>query len=232
MIIGLSGHIKSGKSTAAQLIQSETNNKFVEKYFAYKLKFIASYLTGDPIQLFETQEGKEGYLEDWGMTRREILQKLGTESLRENFDKNVWIKGVFADYKPQSVSAPAAISGNPQIEKYPNWIISDVRFPNEADAIKTKGGLLLRVNRPVDLIYPNEWNSYASENKDSELSEKGFHEWLSYGDTKQFDLFKKLTHPSEIGLDDYEDFDFIVDNNDTLESFQGKIKHIIHTHLN
>lgn len=231
MIIGLSGHIKSGKSTAAQLIQSETNNKFVEKYFAYKLKFIASYLTGDPIQLFETQEGKEGFLDDWGMTRREILQKLGTESLRENFDKNVWIKGVFADYKPLPVYADLSDDFYTGKDEYPNWIISDVRFPNEADAIKQKGGLLLRVNRPVDLIYPSEWNQYATENKDNDQSEKGFKEWLSYGDSKQFDLFKKLTHPSETGLDDYEDFDFIVNNNDTLESFQTQIKQIIHEHL-
>ena len=30
---------------------------------------------------------------------------------------------------------------------YPNWIITDVRFPNEADAIKGRGGIIIRVNR-------------------------------------------------------------------------------------
>ena len=28
-----------------------------------------------------------------------------------------------------------------------NWIITDVRFPNEAQAIKDRGGIVIRVNR-------------------------------------------------------------------------------------
>lgn len=35
-----------------------------------------------------------------------------------------------------------------RIQFYPNWIITDVRFPNEYDAVKANGGLILRVNRP------------------------------------------------------------------------------------
>ena len=31
-----------------------------------------------------------------------------------------------------------------------NWIITDVRFPNEAQAIKDRGGIVMRVNRPLD----------------------------------------------------------------------------------
>jgi hypothetical protein len=30
---------------------------------------------------------------------------------------------------------------------FPNWVITDVRFPNEADAIKQEEGILIRVNR-------------------------------------------------------------------------------------
>lgn len=37
---------------------------------------------------------------------------------------------------------------NDDVQIYPNWIITDVRFPNEFDAIKAKGGLIVRVNRP------------------------------------------------------------------------------------
>ena len=32
--------------------------------------------------------------------------------------------------------------------EYPNWIITDVRFPNEAKAVKDRGGILIRINRP------------------------------------------------------------------------------------
>lgn len=31
--------------------------------------------------------------------------------------------------------------------KYPNWIITDLRFPNEYDAIKDRKGICIRVNR-------------------------------------------------------------------------------------
>jgi hypothetical protein len=32
--------------------------------------------------------------------------------------------------------------------KYPNWIITDTRFRNEADAIREAGGIIIRVDRP------------------------------------------------------------------------------------
>lgn len=32
--------------------------------------------------------------------------------------------------------------------KYPNWIITDMRFPNELQAVKDRGGITIRVNRP------------------------------------------------------------------------------------
>lgn len=32
--------------------------------------------------------------------------------------------------------------------KYPNWIITDVRFPNELKAIKDRNGITIRVERP------------------------------------------------------------------------------------
>ena len=43
----------------------------------------------------------------------------------------------------------AALRGAVKTEEecMPDWIITDVRFPNEADIIKRKGGIVLRVNR-------------------------------------------------------------------------------------
>lgn len=204
MIIGLSGHIKSGKSTAATLIK-KYDSSFQEKYFAYKLKYIAAYLTGENIRDFETQEGKEGYLEEWGMTRRKILQQLGTESLRNHFHNQVWVKALFADIKPTD-----------------NVIISDTRFSNEADEIKQRGGKILRINRPFSLIYPEVWNTFISKMRyDGDKNEKVFTYWLNQHDN---DLYNKITHPSEIGLDDYADFDYVIDNDGTIEEFEKKIQ--------
>jgi len=211
MIIGLSGHIKGGKSTAALLLK-KYNNTFDEKYFAYKLKYVAAYLTGDDIKNFESQSGKEEFLEEWGMTRRTFLQQFGTESLRNTFHEQIWVKALFADYKPHM-----------------NWIISDTRFINEALEIKKRGGKILRINRSFSNIYPADWNDYLNEIKASTgISEKGFVEWLSQ---RNVELYKKVIHPSEIGLDDYNDFDYVIDNNGTVEEFEMKVKDFL-TQLN
>ncbi len=123
--------------------------------FAGKLKDIAEHLTGIPIEKFEDQEFKKTNLgpewaspipgEDWvdgkpvnvPMTVRDFLQKLGTDALRMGLHDNVWVNALMADYVKDDES-----------NRLPNWIITDVRFPNEAQAIKDKGGIIIRVDRP------------------------------------------------------------------------------------
>lgn len=142
------------------------NNWQIKKY-AGKLKQIASILTGIPIKKFEDQEFKKTYLgEEWNtifpvidfitkektdeiferMTVRKLLQKLGTEAMRDGLHTNVWVNALFADYKPIETSK-FPITEDSLI--YPNWIISDLRFPNEFDAIKSRGGICIRVNRSL-----------------------------------------------------------------------------------
>lgn len=231
MIIGLSGHIKSGKTTAANLIKE--SKKYTEKYFAFKLKFIAAFLTGDDIKNFETQEGKEGFLSEWGMTRRKMLQILGTESLRNNFHDNVWIKALFADYKPQCKGYCARMkqADDPSCtceldcDCMPNWIISDVRFKNEADAIKERGGIIIRINRPFSKIYPVQWlqyiQLYGGEKENFYGSDEGFIIWTKNNDEE---LYKKISHQSEVELDDYQDFDLIINNTNTVQEYEQQLR--------
>lgn len=167
MIIGLNGYAKSGKDTVATMIQQLTavNNvtPWVIKKYSDKLKRIASLLTGIPSESFEMQEVKESFLNEewdtWGykgrndgdgvmpkftgdpyrkrMSVRELLQKLGTEAVRNNVHEEAWVNALMADYKPSKMS-----------EHSPSkWIVTDVRFPNEAHAIKARGGIIVRVNR-------------------------------------------------------------------------------------
>jgi hypothetical protein len=60
-----------------------------------------------------------------------LLQWWGTEYRRENFGENYWVDKMFA-----------SIPINLDIA-----LISDVRFPNEADAIKQRGGYCVNVQR-------------------------------------------------------------------------------------
>lgn len=157
-LIGISGKIGAGKDTVGIIIRQLgfTNNggTWENMKFAGKLKIIASLLTGIPIEKFEDQEFKKTILgSEWGkptkqnplnaiepfkditfvemMSVRDLLQKLGTEAMRNGLHENVWVNALFADYTEDK-----------------QWVITDVRFPNEFKAIKEKGGIVIRVNRP------------------------------------------------------------------------------------
>lgn len=99
------------------------------------------------------------------MTVREFLQKLGTEGLRNGVHENIWVNALMADYKRPShwedrFYRNGVISGREEVwGDLPNWIITDTRFPNEAQAIKDKGGIIIRTDRPN--VGPK--NNHASE---------------------------------------------------------------------
>lgn len=146
------------------------------KKWAGKLKFIASVLTGIDEEKFEDQEFKKTNLSHhWStlkhkagtrqdgifpkninmeivpMTVREFLQRLGTDALRDGLHTNTWVNALMADYKHDNYANAGALD-DAQAEDldyngYPNWIITDTRFPNEAQAIKDAGGLMLRIDR-------------------------------------------------------------------------------------
>ena len=132
------------------------------KKWAGKLKFIASILTGIDEEKFEDQEFKKTDLgKEWSyhypgeyyddgapvivaMSVRQFLQKLGTEGLRTGLHENTWVNALMADYTP--IYNPKPDDREDEL-KYPNWIITDTRFPNEAQAIKDAGGIVIRVDR-------------------------------------------------------------------------------------
>lgn len=154
-IIGVAGNALSGKDTFAKLIQVITSDiqfpgylsieeimshtpdrgpkvKWEIRKFAGKLKEIAKVLTGIPEQMWEDQVFKESRLSSsWNMTAREFLQKLGTDAIRVGLHDDAWVTALMCDYNNKC-----------------NWIITDVRFPNEAKIIKSKGGIVVRINRP------------------------------------------------------------------------------------
>lgn len=75
------------------------------------------------------------------MTVRQLLQELGTEAMRMGLHPDVWVNALFSDYNPTR-----------------KWIISDTRFDNEFKAIKARGGVVIRVNRPgiMESLHPSE----------------------------------------------------------------------------
>lgn len=140
------------------------------KKFAGKVKEIASILTGISIEKFENQEFKQKQMsEDWNMTYRTFLQKLGTEAMRNGLHTNVWVNALFADYKEEFISKGIGGFHDPRPSYksigFPNWIITDMRFPNEMEAVVEKNGITIRVNRPgISLLdHPSETSLDTAE---------------------------------------------------------------------
>ena len=184
------------------------------KKFAGKLKDMACLLIGCTREQLEDRDFKEKELgEEWwyiskpeiGMfipytednwaahgdfeenlvmlTPRKLLQLLGTEAGREIIHPNIWVNALFGDYDKDS-----------------NWVITDVRFPNEAQAIKDRGGVVIRVERkPFNRAGGMEGNKQFSEQ------------------------IKEDTHLSETALDDY-DFDYVIENDGSIKDLVEKVK--------
>lgn len=61
-------------------------------------------------------------------TYRDALQLIGTDIFRNHFHINTWVNATMVDYSEDK-----------------NWIITDVRFPNELVAIRQRKGLIIRI---------------------------------------------------------------------------------------
>lgn len=120
-------------------------------------------------------------------TLRQVLQIVGTELLREGFNENIHVASTMAN-----------------IKDIDNVIITDLRFPNELQAIKNRGGISIRVNRGKTELY--EQMSGTIENP------------IPTG------VFKE--HESETALD-LATFDYVIDNNSDIQSLIEKVKEIL-----
>lgn len=212
MIIGIAGRKQCGKDTICKMIQylswMKTNPSVAGieptfKHFKYldegpygitsnyekhawadSLKVCSSVIMSCNPSLFEREDFKnkvcdlqitnaDGKL----LTNREFLQKFGTEVGRA-IDPDLWVKALMCKY-------------DTCIET-PHWIIPDTRFPNEANAILKREGLLIKVVRDTGL------------NDD---------------------------HLSEHALDGYDKFDYIIDNNGSMEDLLTQVNQLIGSHI-
>ena len=146
MIIGISGKAGSGKDTAAKMLEvlyanpdisyEDFANKRYKNFADIQIVHFADSLKETAQVLFRigewetnTQEGKKTTINWIGKTVRELLQGIG-QGLRDAIDPNLWVKILFAN-----------------TEDWSNYIIADVRYPNELEAIKERNGVLIRIDR-------------------------------------------------------------------------------------
>lgn len=141
MIVGITGYARSGKDTLAKSLR--LRHGFHRIAFADKLKELA--LGTDPIIYWDELCNMPIHLSTliaglgWDRAKefpevRQYLQRLG-DHCRNVFGDDVWIRATF----------PALHA----LQDAGHHIVyTDVRYPNEAYFIRSKGGLIIKVVRP------------------------------------------------------------------------------------
>jgi hypothetical protein len=150
MIIGFGHRAQSGKDTCGQYLVDRHGYKRVA--FADPLKRAAMQIFGlTEQQCYGSKANKETVDPRWGFTPRYAMQTLG-EKLRVIFGEDVWVKSAEAQILNTKIdrSMPKgeiAISLD-HVTYSGGVVITDVRYPNEAQMIRSLGGIVVRVDRP------------------------------------------------------------------------------------
>lgn len=142
MIIGLVGYIGAGKGTVRDILVRE--NGYHGFAFADALKDAVATIFTWPRGLLEGDSNASRAFRErvdpwWShklgyeVTPRLILQKFGTEACRNGIADNIWIAAL-----------------EKRMQGYQDVVISDVRFPNEIDFVRSVGGVIIRVRRGED----------------------------------------------------------------------------------
>jgi hypothetical protein len=204
MIIGIAGFQGSGKDTIADYLQNIYG--FKRDSFAATLKDAVAAVFGWDRDLLEgrTTESRawREQVDPWwserlampNLTPRLVLQKWGTEVARKSWHDDTWIASL----------------ENKLNRAHNDIVITDVRFPNEIQAVRNAGGIVIRVVRGLE---PDWFESAIAANQQVQSA-------VAYMQAQNI-------HPSEwawIGTK----FDAVIDNNaDGLDPLFAQVKDLV-----
>lgn len=154
MIIGFCGKKGSGKSFFAKYLVKQHN--FIELTFAEPLKKAVQIIFNLTDDELHDQNLKENKIERLNASPREILQWLGTDIIREKFNKKFNYNGsIWVDNMKEKLK-------NLQDK---NVVISDVRFQNEIDLIHSLNGIIINIQASGTNIDLSDTKKHKSENQ-------------------------------------------------------------------
>jgi hypothetical protein len=160
MIVGLSGKAQSGKDTVGAAFVNK--HEFIRVASADALKRIAMRTFG-----WDGEKDARG---------RKFLQDLATAV--RGYDPDFWINITLKEIQRQNDSE----------RNNKNFVITDLRYTNEANSLKKAGAILIRIER------------------------------------EGIELFD---HESETQLDNYDGFDYLISNNDSISKLEQRVETIL-----
>ena len=138
-LIGLTGLAGSGKDTVRGILEDTGFTGFA---FADPIRqMLRELLTSNGIDsaYMDDRALKEAEIPALGVSYRHMAQTLGTEWGRRCLGNDFWLR--IAGAYMADISATADADPVP-------FVISDVRFNNEATWIRKRGGVIWRIDRP------------------------------------------------------------------------------------
>ena len=137
-IIGLTGYAGTGKDTVRAMLEQRG---FVGLAFADPIRNMLRTLLSDngiSEAWMDERTLKERPMPELGKSYRELVQTLGTEWGRAHLG---------ADFLLRIAEAYLHDTTSQTFGQLP-FVVSDVRFQNEADWVRQRGGVIWRVDRP------------------------------------------------------------------------------------
>ena len=192
-LVGITGKAGAGKDTLASfLLEAHMDESRIGKQIAFAdpVKKATAEMYGIPLNNLYDRELKETVDAFWGISPRQMAQLVGTDMARNVFDDQIWIK-----------RAQKEIKNN---EKADLFVITDVRFENEAEFIRESGGYLIHIKRPDDEGSVTG-SDHESENGVS-LVEGNDIEFVNGGSLDELKLLARVFYAYEISNRDFEEY--------------------------
>jgi hypothetical protein len=215
MLYSVSGFIGSGKDTVTTYLVEHRG--FEKMSFSAKLKDAVACIFGWDRALLEgdTEESREwrDAPDMWWtnnlntgeiVTPRWVLQHIGTDVMRNNFDSSIWLLAFQAEYEKRKDS---------------RIVVSDARFLNELCLIDSLGGKTLGVYRKLPAwlgkyyaYMEKELASFQGNNVDIATHKN----WLSDVTRKWLKQERVDCHESEIMHTIWNRYTGVIDNSGSL----------------
>lgn len=140
-LVGITGAAGSGKDVAANFLQTRFN--FYQYKLAQPIKDGICAMFGLEPSVWESDE-KEWLVPGLPASPRMMAQTLGTEWGRELITPEIWVRQLQREWYNILQDGAHVRGGNG-----PALVVSDVRFDNEAHWITDRGGVVIRIDRPL-----------------------------------------------------------------------------------
>jgi hypothetical protein len=193
-IIGVVGGMHSGKGAVTDILLNQLDG-YKNVRYADPIKDYLSSLTGIPKRKLDEFYIKQQFNPILDKTIREGLTTIG-KLTTQLFGEDIFIKSLF------------------HVNKDTNFIVSDVRFVNEAEAIVNNGGLIIKVIRHFGLRFP-ELKEYQHPHNEYNFDDRRL--------IKDYpEMYEMLTDRSEVEVDNIF-ANVTVENNFDLNELERQV---------